>query len=183
MAQKATVHKTDLHISDLDRNYYAEHKLTLACQPSETDERMMVRLLAFALNADPSLELARGLTEADEPDLWLRDLEGRIRLWIEVGLPDERALRKAASRSDAVLLYLYHGRQARLWWEQNRQALSSLRNLRVVEIDPASVKALAALAERTMDLQCTIQEGQAWIAGAANNVEIVATELARPVLD
>jgi uncharacterized protein YaeQ len=172
MALKATVYKADLRIADLDRNYYAEHRLTLAREGSETDERMMVRLLAFALNADPSLALARGMTEADEPDLWLKDLEGRIRLWIEVGLPDERSLRKAAGRADEVLLYLYHGRQARLWWEQNRGALASLRNLRVVEVDPESVKALAALAAKAMDFQCTIQEGQAWIADGEGNHEI-----------
>ncbi|MBL8968373.1 MAG: YaeQ family protein, partial [Spirochaetaceae bacterium] len=154
MALKATVFKADLQVSDLDRNYYAEHKLTLARSPSETDERLMVRILAFAMDADEALAFTSDMAETEEPSLWKKDLTGRIELWIEVGLPDPKRLKKASGRADQVLLYLYHGRQAGVWLEQNRRELEGIRNLRVVEVEADSVRALAGLAEKTMDLQC-----------------------------
>ena len=159
MALKATIFKAELEVSDLDRGHFATHSLTLARHPSETDERMMVRLLAFALNADESLEFGRGLSAEDEPDLVKRDLTGAIELWIDVGLPDERDLRKAAGRARTVKVYTYGGRSAALWWTQNRDALARLGNLTVVDI-PVEIGPLAA---RNMSLQCTIQEGQLWL--------------------
>jgi uncharacterized protein YaeQ len=159
MALKATIFKAELQVSDLDRNHFGSHSLTLARHPSETDERMMVRLLAFALNADEALEFGRGLSAEDEPDLVKRDLTGAIELWIEVGLPDERELRKASGRAREVKVYTYGGRSAALWWTQNREALARLDNLTVVDI-PLEVGKLAA---RNMTLQCTIQEGQLWL--------------------
>src|SRR6185295_1188816 len=143
MALKATIFKAELQVSDLDRQHFATHSLTLARHPSETDERMMVRLLAFALNADEHLEFGRGLSAEDEPDLVKRDLTGAIELWIEVGLPDERELRKAAGRSRAVKVYTYGGRSAAMWWSQNREALARLDNLTVVDI-PVAIGNLAA---------------------------------------
>jgi len=160
MALKATIFKAELQVSDLDRNHFGSHTLTLARHPSETDERMMVRLLAFALNADETLEFGRGLSAEDEPDLVKRDLTGAIELWIEVGLPDERELRKAAGRAREVKVYTYGGRSAALWWDQNRAALSRLDNLSVVDI-PVEVGSIAA---RNMSLQCTIQDGQLWLS-------------------
>ncbi len=172
MALKATVFKAALQVADLDRHYYAEHRLTLARDSSETDERMMVRILAFALNAGEDLLITSDMSETEEPSLWRKDLDGRIRLWIEVGLPEPRRLKKAAGRSDQVLLYLYHGRQARLWWEGNRAELEGIRGLKVLEIDQESVRALAALAQKTMDLQVTIQDGQPSLAHEGGMVEI-----------
>jgi uncharacterized protein YaeQ len=98
MALKATVVKAELQVSDMDRHYYASHNLTLAQHPSETDERLMVRLLAFALNADERLEFGKGLSSDDEPDLWRRDYTGDIELWIDLGQPDESRIRKASGR-------------------------------------------------------------------------------------
>jgi uncharacterized protein YaeQ len=160
MALKATIFKAELQVSDLDRGHFATHSLTLARHPSETDERMMVRLLAFALNADEALEFGRGLSAEDEPDLVKRDLTGAIDLWIEVGLPDEREVRKAAGRARAVKVYTYGGRGAALWWDQNRTALARLANLTAIDI-PVTVGQLAA---RSMTLQCTIQDGQIWLS-------------------
>ena len=99
MALKATIFKADLHIADMARNYYAEHALTVARHPSETDERMMARILAFALNADERLAFGKGLSDADEPDLWQKDLTGAIEHWIEVGQPDEKRLLRACGRA------------------------------------------------------------------------------------
>ena len=120
MALKATVFKADLSVADIDRGYYRDHALTLARHPSETDERMMVRLLAFALHADDALAFGRGLSAEDEADLVRRDLTGAVELWIDVGLPDERDLRKACGRSPEVHVYAYGGRACALWWEKAR---------------------------------------------------------------
>ena len=172
MALKATIFKAALSVSDLDRHYYAEHALTLARHPSETDERMMVRLAAFAWYADERLEFGRGLSTDDEPALWLRDYDGRLRLWIEVGLPDERVLRKAAGRADQVVLLAYGGRAVDVWWESNRAALARLSNFELRVIPAAASAALAALAERNMQLQATVQDGTLWLTGSRAAVEI-----------
>jgi len=171
MAIKATVFKVTLQIADMDRHYYAEHALTLARHPSETDERMMVRLLAFALYADEGLTFARGLSSGDEPDLWHKDLTGAIERWIEVGLPDERVIRKASGRADQVAVISY-GRAADIWWNENRDKLQRLNNLTVLRLPNETTLALAALASRTMQLQCTIQEGHIMVTSDAGMIEV-----------
>ena len=162
MALKSTIFKAELQVSDLDRGHFATHALTLARHPSETDERMMVRLLAFALDANERLEFGRGLSSEGEADLALTDLTGAIELWIDVGLPDEREIRKAAGRARAVKVYLYGGRAASLWWRQNEAALARLDNVSVLEVPEDISRALASEARRTMQLDCTIQEGDIW---------------------
>ncbi|MCL2656246.1 MAG: YaeQ family protein [Betaproteobacteria bacterium] len=166
MALKSTIFKATLQISDLDRHYYAEHALTIARHPSETDERMMVRLAAFALNASERLEFGKGLSTDDEPDLWQRDLTGAIETWIEVGLPDERRLRKASGRAAAVKLYAYGGRAAEVWWDNNARELNKLDKLSAFFLDAETTSALTALAERTMQLQAMLQDGELWLSAA-----------------
>ncbi|MBS1154833.1 MAG: hypothetical protein H6R07_757 [Proteobacteria bacterium] len=172
MALKATIYKADLQISDMDRNYYAEHSLTIARHPSENDERMMVRLLAFAQNASESLAFTKGLCDTDEPDIWQKDLTGAIELWIELGQPDEKRLRQICAKSAQVKLYCYSGRSAEIWWEQIQSKAARLDNLSVICIEPETVKSLATLAERTMRLQCTIQDGETWFGSDALNVHV-----------
>lgn len=176
MALTATIFKVELTISDMDRGYYATHALVLARHPSETDERMMVRLLAFALNADEALEFGKGLSNEDEPALWRKDLTGIIEQWIEVGLPDEKSVRKACGRATQVLLYTY-GRGAAKWWQDNRDAMARPDNLTVIDLPAESTQALAKLAERTMQLQCTIQDGTTWITDGDKTVEIAPVVL------
>lgn len=165
MALKATVFKANLQIADMDRHYYADHALTLARHPSETDERMMVRLLAFALYADDALVFGKGLSSDEEPDLWHKDLTGAIERWIEVGLPDERVLRKASGRASQVVVISY-GRSADIWWSENRDKLQRLNNLTVLQLPGETTQALAALAQRTMQLQCTVQEGHVMVTSS-----------------
>lgn len=172
MALKSTIFKVKLCIADMDRPYYGEHQLTLARHPSETDERLMVRLLAFALFADERLEFGRGISADDEPALWLRDYSGNIHLWIEVGLPDERLVRKACGRSDAVVVLAYGGRQVDAWWAKDGPAMAHLDKLRVLALDSEQSTALAALAERGMELQCTIQDSHVWLTDGPNTVAI-----------
>lgn len=171
MALNATIFKAELTISDMDRGHYATHALVLARHPSETDERMMVRLLAFALNAGDALEFGKGLSSEDEPALWRKDLTGRIELWIDVGLPDEKSVRKACGRADQVLIYAY-GRAAERWWQDLKGGLARPDNLTVVELPAEATQALAGLAQRTMRLQCTVQDGVVWLTDGDTTVEI-----------
>ncbi|TCJ11968.1 YaeQ family protein [Parasulfuritortus cantonensis] len=177
MALKATIYKAELQIADLDRNYYADHALTLARHPSETDERMMVRLLAFVLYARDGLGFGKGLCEDDEPDLWAKDLTGAIELWIDVGQPDERWLRKACSRAREVVLIAYGGRAADVWWNQNQAALARLERLSVLRLPADAGAGLAALADRNMRLQCTVQDGQVWLTDGSRSVHIEPVRL------
>jgi uncharacterized protein YaeQ len=142
----------------MDSNYYAAHSLTLAKHPSETDERLMVRLIAFALFASDTLAFGKGLSDDEEPDLWQKDLTGAIELWIEVGLPDERVLRKASGRSNQVALLTYGGRSADMWWDQNSKARLKLDNLTVINL-PETEK-LANAISRNIDISCTIQDNE-----------------------
>lgn len=169
MALKSTIFKASLNLSDIDRGYYAEHALTLARHPSETDERLMVRLVAFARHADADerLTFGKGLSSDDEPDLWQKDLTGAIELWIEVGQPDERRIRQACGRARQVMVYCY-GHAAEVWWAQQRGRLERLDNLSVVRLPSETVQALAQQAERTMQWQCTVQDSQMlWSSGDA----------------
>jgi len=161
MALKSTVFKAELSVADIDRGVYLDRSLTIARHPSETDERMMVRLLAFALHADERLAFGPGLSAEDEPDIVLRDLTGTLEQWIDVGLPDERDVRKASGRAKAVKVYTY-GRGADIWWNQNRAALQRLANVSVIDLASEATQGLARFAERNMDLQCTVQEGTVW---------------------
>ncbi|MCG7200753.1 YaeQ family protein [Marinobacter pelagius] len=180
MALKATVFKATLNIADMDRHYYADHHLTLARHPSETDERMMVRLLAFVLNADEHLEFTRGLSTDDEPELWRKSLSGEIELWIELGLPDESRLRKACNRAQKVVLYTYGGRAVSLWWDKHHNKLARFNNLTVINLPQEGTEALAGLAERTMNLQCTIQDGEVGIGDANTLVNLSPSRLQPP---
>ena len=144
MALKSTIYKAQLQISDLDRQVYGEHNLTLALHPSETEERLMVRLLAFAMNADERLSFGRGLSTDDEPDLWQRDDTGEIALWIETGQPEEADIRRACGRARQVLIYTYSGRSAQVWWDNVGSNLNS-KNLTVIDLPAESVQALAGI--------------------------------------
>jgi len=172
MAVNATTYKAELAISNMDRHYYATHALTLARHPSETAERLMVRLLAFALFADERLQFGKGLSSDDEPDLWNKDRTGDILEWIELGQPDEQRIRKACGRARQVIVINYGGRAADVWWDKNKALLERQKNLTVIDIPAAAVDALAALAERTMRLQCMIQDHQVQIFGVDVTVTI-----------
>lgn len=179
MAQKSTVFKAELQVNDIDRQYYHAHALTLARHPSETDERMMVRLLAFALNADPALGFGNGLSTDNEPDLWQKDLTGLITLWIDVGLPEARLLKKAAGRAQRVVVYAY-GRNADRWWADSEAVLARLDNLAVWRLTDHTTRALSTLAQRNMRLNCTIQDQAVTLADGETLVEIERILLKSP---
>lgn len=173
MALKATVRKVALSISDMDRHYYASHALTLAQHPSETDVRLMARVVAFALHADERLEFGRGISSDDEPDLWRKDLTGQIEQWIDLGHPDESRVRRASGRAGEAVVVTYSGRAADLWWEKVGDTLARSKNLTVIDLDPTQIEALAAWDDRSLDLQCLIQDGRMqWLRGD-DSIEIV----------
>ncbi len=172
MAIKATIFKANLQIADMERHYYQDHALTIAQHPSETDERLMVRLLAFALHAHEYLQFGQGMTNDEEADLWQKDLTGAIQLWIDVGVPDEKLIRKACGRANRVVVYAYGGRVVDLWFAQNRALFERQKNLVIFGLPVESTQALSGLAQRTMDLQCTIQDGQVWLSNGAESVQV-----------
>jgi uncharacterized protein YaeQ len=171
MALKATIFKAQVQVSDMERGYYADHALTLARHPSETDERMMLRITAFALNADPALEFGKGLSDEDEPGLWQKSLTGTIEQWIEVGLPEAKRLRKACGRARDVCVYAY-GRGAGIWWRQAGEDLARHENLVVWTIPVEASQALAALTSRNMKLQFTIQDGVIFVSDEKRSIQI-----------
>ena len=176
MAPNARIVKVELQVSDMDRHYYGAHTLTLAQHPSETDERLMVRLLAFALHAHERLEFGRGLSDEDEPSLWRRDYTGEIEQWIELGQPDESRLRKASGRAQEVVVISYGGQAAESWWNRNASTLARLRNLTLLDLDARDVEAITALYGRGMRLTAMIQDGELQL------MDTDATVALRPVV-
>ena len=182
MALKATIHKARLQLSDMDRGVYVERALTIARHPSETDERMMIRLLAYALHTpaderDGALDFSKGLWDTDEPDLWLKDLTGTIRHWIDVGQPDERRMLRAASRADRVTVIGYAS-STPTWWKGVANKLSRVRNVDVWQVPADESHALGALAERTMQLDVLVQDGTASVGSGETLVNLTPVRLA-----
>jgi uncharacterized protein YaeQ len=181
MALKSTIYKAQLGLADADRGIYGDHALTLALHPSETEERLMVRLLAFALQVPADdrrgrLEFARGLSDTDEPDLWQRDLSGELVQWIEVGQPDERRLLKAAARAERATVYAYAS-AVPIWWRTLEPRVARAANLAVWQIPAEQSQALAGLAGRSLQLHVTVSEGHVWVGDASRSLEIVPVML------
>ncbi len=172
MALKATVHKVELQVSDMDRHYYASHNLTLAQHPSETEQRLMVRLLAFALFADERLEFGRGLSDEEDPDVWRRDYTGDIEQWIDLGQPDESRIKKACGRAQQVVVVNYSGNASDIWWNKVAPSLSRQENLTVIDIDPVSVDAISTLLQRSMRLTAMIQDGEVQLMSDTVNIAL-----------
>ena len=180
MATKSTIFKATLQIADIDHSYYADHALTLARHPSETDERMMIRLAALAMNAwqlqsvcngDGTLAFGAGLSDPNEPDVWLRDFTGQTRVWIEVGQPDEKPLIRACGKADQVLVYAFH-HAAEVWWRGIQDKLVRTRNLSVWRVPAQASQALAALAQRSMQLQATVLDAALTFSDATQSVDL-----------
>ena len=158
MATKATIYKALLNIANMDSHYYAEHNLTMAKHPSETDLRLMVRLIAFILNADEDLVFTKGISQEDEPDLWKKSLSGDIELWIDLGQPDEKRIKKACGRSEEVIIYTYQEGMAEAWWKGIETSLTRFSNLKVIHLDLEGN--IETLAKRAMNLQANILDAE-----------------------
>lgn len=169
MAISSTINKVSLSIANMDVHYYATHELTVAQHPSENDHRFMVRLIAFMANANEQLVFTKGLSTDDEPELWQKSLTGDIDLWIELGQPDEKRIRKACGRAKKVVIYTYHEGKATVWWQQQREKLARFKNLTVFHIEAEGV---AEMVKRTMSLQCSIQDGEMYLSADELNVNV-----------
>ncbi len=184
MAIKATIHKAELQLSDIDRNIYGDYPITLARHPSETDERMLIRLLVFALNlpedgGNSTLEFAKDLWDADEPALWQKDLTGRTIHWMEVGQPDDKRLLRAASRVDRVSVFSYSS-SSEIWWQGIAPKLTRARNLTVWQIPAQQSESLAMLCQRSMELQVTVQDGDIWVGDGTRSIQVAPVRLCGP---
>jgi len=176
MAQKSTIYKVELSVSDMDRNYYETHKLTVAKHPSETDERLMVRLVAFALNANEHLELTKGLSTDEEPDIWQKSLSDELELWVALGLPSEKVVRQSCGKSGKVIIYCYGGRTAEVWWDKIKGSTTRFDNLQVVNLSERETSDLGNLAHRSMKLQVNIQDGEVMVSVNDGMVYLSPTE-------
>jgi len=164
MAQNATIYKVELSVSDMDRHYYETHKLTVAKHPSETDKRLMVRILAFALNAHENLEMTKGLSTDDEPDIWQKSLNGELELWVTLGLPGDKVIRHSCGKAKEVIVYSYGGRTAEMWWEKTQNSTTRFDNLQVINFSEQNISELEELANRSMALQVNIQDGDVMVS-------------------
>ena len=179
MAQKSTIYKIELTVSDMDRHYYETHKLTVAKHPSETDERLMVRVLAFALNAHEHLEMTKGLSTDDEPDIWQKSLSGELELWVALGLPSEKIVRQSCGKANEVIVYCYGGSAADVWWQKIKNSTTRFDNLRVMNLSETNTSELGELASRSMKLQVNIQDGDAMVSADDSVVYVTPVELNR----
>ena len=172
MAQNATIYKVELSVSDMDRHYYETHKLTVAKHPSETDERLMVRIVAFALNAHENLEMTRGLSTDEEPDIWQKSLSGELDVWVSLGLPTEKVMRQSCGKARKVIVYPYGGRTAEMWWDKIKNSTTRFENLQVINLSETDTGELAKLASRTMRIQINIQDGDVMVSVGDNIVYV-----------
>ena len=174
MAISSTINKVSLSISDLDRHYYQNHDLTMAQHPSENDFRFMIRVIAFVLNADEQLSFTKGMNSDDEAELWQKALTDEIVLWIDFGQLDEKRIRKACGRAKKVIIYTYHEGKAKVWWQQIQDKLKRFNNLTVLHINADGVDAML---QRSMQLQCTIQDGELYLSNDDSNITVTFDKL------
>jgi uncharacterized protein YaeQ len=171
MALKPTIYKAQVELADSDRNCFESVPLTMAKHPSETLERMMVRLLAYCLNCARGLEFTKGISTADEPDLWLHSDSGEIEQWIEVGHPEEPRLRKACGRARQVCVFAF-AKSTPTWWKLNGEAIAALPHLQVWQFDWTEVQAATDLCSRTMHLNVSIVGGIMYLDNGTNSTSV-----------
>ena len=171
MALKSTIIKTHLSLSDMDRHVYQTCSLTIAQHPSENEQRLMVRILAYALQYQEQLEFTKGLCADDEPEIWIKNYSDEIELWVELGLPDEKRLKKACNRAKQVVLYTYGENTQSIWWQKNQAKLMGYNNLSVISLPYSATAQLAKMAARAMTLTVTVQDGEIWVSDEQNSVQ------------
>lgn len=173
MALKATVYKATVNVADMNRNVYLEQTLTLAKHPSETEQRMMLRLIAWAMYADEKLQFTKGLCDETEPELWIKNYTDDVELWVELGLPDEKRLKKACTQSEQVVLFTYDDNASRVWKDQYLNKLYPFTNLTIINIADEVLDTAASVVERTMTIQATIEDGQIWLSIGETVIAVV----------
>lgn len=176
MAKNATIYKVELSVADMDRQYYETHKLTVAQHPSETNERLMVRILAFALNAHENLEMTKGISTEDEPDIWQKSLSGELELWVALGQPSAKIIRQSCSKSSLVVVYSYGGRASEMWWDKLKGSTSRFDNLQIVNLPEHDTRELAKQLNRSMKFQVNIQDGEVMVSLGDSTLYLTPTK-------
>jgi len=176
MAANATIHKAFVNIANMDEHYYEEHNLTLAQHPSENDLRLMIRVIAFVLNANDTLMFCKGISQDDEPDLWQKSLGGDIEMWIDLGQPDEKRIKKACGRSQKVIIYTFKESVASAWFNQIGNSLNRFNNLQVIHLNISGD--IELLTNRSMNLQCNILDNELTLIDTDNSI-VVTQEICK----
>lgn len=172
MAVKSTIFKADLNIADSNRGYYDDHALTIARHPSETNQRMILRLAVFALNAHENLQFTKGLSEMDEPDMWQKSLTGDIEHWIELGQPLDKRIRQSCGKSALVSIYTYQRGSAQNWFEGIKDSVDRFKHLRVIHLTCTDEAAIDRLVDRSMKLTCMIDEQQIMLTNDKDSLTV-----------
>ena len=175
MALKATIYKANLSISNMDLNYYQDHTLILARHPSESQSRMMFRVLAFSFLAQEEPEFTKGLSSENEPELWCHNLSGEITHWIELGQPSEKRIRQGCSKADQVTIFTYQPYAGTEWFRSMENKIQRFKELQVVHFSILENQSLEDLVQRNMELSCTIQDNQIWLSSENHRVGIEYT--------
>ncbi|WP_440054489.1 YaeQ family protein [Pseudoalteromonas sp. T1lg65] len=177
MALKATIIKANLSLSDMDKHVYQDINLTVAQHPSENDHRLMLRLLAFALQYRDSLKFTKGLCADDEPEAWCIDDIGDITFWLDLGLPDEKRIKKACNKAKQVVLYSYGENTQTMWWQKHQQQLKQYANLTVFSLAFDETSQLALFANKAVNLTITVQDGEVWVSNESTTVHLKPIQL------
>jgi len=177
MAQKATIYKADVNLANMDLGVYLDQGLTVAQHPSETLQRMMLRIVAWAMHGNEQLSFTKGLSDEDEPDLWQVNYSDEIELWIDLGLPDEKRIKKGSVRAQQSVIFAYGENAAAQWWNQQKSTANKFNNLTVYLVNDETMTALADLVTRTMQLQFSISEGEIWLSCGEQSLLLGVTTL------
>lgn len=174
MALPSTIHRIAIDLSDIDRGRYTRLEATVARHPSETAERLVLRVLAYALCYEEDLVFTKGISAGDEPDLWVKRPDGRVQAWVEVGLPDPERLRKTSRHAERVILVAGGGGLQR-WLNQHQPKLASITNLTILTFDPTLINRLAETLERVVEWSATVTEGVLYLTRGGETLESPVT--------
>lgn len=170
MALQATPYKIEMNLTDMDRHVYETLRFTVARHPSETEERLAVRLIAYALFYKEHLSFGRGLSDVDEPALWEKSLDDRVLHWIEVGQPDSERMTWCSRRTERFSLVAYGN--LRVWQTKELDPVRSLKNINVVGIEQGALEALAQDLPRSLNWSLMISEGELFITDERGQHEV-----------
>jgi uncharacterized protein YaeQ len=176
MALKPTIYKMQIAISDFNRNFYDSVQLTIALHPSETLERMMTRIVAFCLNAQENINFTKGLSEVEEPDIWVKTLDDLLILWIDVGEPSPERIKKSSRLAPEVKVYSFNSKSD-TWWAQSKSKVESFSNVKFYQFDFKQIQHLATFVKRGMDWSLSISGDTVYIAAETQECELVIEEL------
>lgn len=163
MALGATIYNFDVELSDTDRNVYETLALRVAQHPSESEEYLVARVLAYLLEFTEGIEFSRGISTPDEPAIAVRDLTGAIKTWIDVGTPDAGRLHKAAKLAARVAVYT-HKDPTQFLKQLAGKTIHNVDALELFAIDRDLVTALVARLERRVAFSLSVSDRELYLS-------------------